>query len=258
MAASASSAPVRVGLRPTFSTTTSLPSTERAATSRNVAEDEIARHGDGHGAQAPAPPRRIDDDRIRRRVGRDGRAQEAQHALGVIARLRGLAQLGAATRLQAREHERALELRARDGQVVAQARERAAAHATSGGNTSPGRAGSTRPSMTAPIWRSGSASRRMGRFVSEASPSSAVSNGRPASSPVIMRIVVPELPQSSAPAAARRPSKPTPLTSASVPSSRIATPSASSARAVDRLSPPSPRPWISTAPSHSAPKSSAR
>src|SRR4051795_1034506 len=36
------------------------------------------------------------------------------------------------------------------------------------------------------------------------------------------------------------------------------TPSASRARAVERLSPPSPRPWISTMPSQSAPKSNAR
>ena len=69
----------------------------------------------------------------------------------------------------------------------------------------------------------------MGRRVSEASPSSVVSNGRPASRPVSMRIVVPEFPQSSARAAARRPAKPTPRTSASVPARRMPTPSASSA-----------------------------
>ena len=67
----------------------------------------------------------------------------------------------------------------------------------SGGKTSPGRAGSMRPSTVAPIWRSGSATRRIGRRVSEASPHSSVSNGRPASRPMSRRMVVPELPQSS-------------------------------------------------------------
>ena len=42
----------------------------------------------------------------------------------------------------------------------------------SGGNTSPGRAASVRPSTVAPIRRSGSATRRIGRRVSEASPNS--------------------------------------------------------------------------------------
>ncbi len=71
-----------------------------------------------------------------------------------------------------------------------------------GGKTSPGRAGSTRPSTVAPMRRSGSATRRIGRRVSDASPPRSVSNGRPASRPMSSRMVVPELPQSSAPAAA--------------------------------------------------------
>ena len=112
----------------------------------------------------------------------------------------------------------------------------------SGGKTSPGRAGSTRPSTVAPMRRSGSATRRIGRRVSEASPTSSVSNGRPASRPISSRIVVPELPQSSAPAAAVRPAKPTPWTRASSPASTMSTPSARSAAAVDRLSPPRPEP----------------
>ena len=115
---------------------------------------------------------------------------------------------------------------------------RAPPRTRSGGNTSPGRAGSTRPSTVAPMRRSGSATRRIGRRVSEASPTSSVSNGRPASRPISSRIVVPELPQSSAPAAAVRPAKPTPWTRASSPASTISTPSARSAAAVDRLSPP--------------------
>ena len=60
------------------------------------------------------------------------------------------------------------------------------------------------------------------------------------------------------PAAAVRPAKPTPWTRASSPASAISTPSARSAAAVDRLSPPRPSPRASTAPSASAPNSSAR
>ena len=55
-----------------------------------------------------------------------------------------------------------------------------------------------------------------------------------------------------------RPAKPTPWTRASSPASVISTPSARSAAAVDRLSPPRPSPRASTAPSASAPNSSAR
>ena len=59
--------------------------------------------------------------------------------------------------------------------------------------------------MVAPIWRSGAATRPIGRRVSEASPRISVSNGRPARRPNRRRIVVPELPQSSASAAACSP-----------------------------------------------------
>ena len=130
----------------------------------------------------------------------------------------------------------------------------------SGGKMSSGRAASLRPSIWAPICRSGAASRRMGRRVSDASPSRTVSKGRPASRPVMSRIVVPELPQSSACAAARNPAKPAPTTRASAPaaSTSMATPSARSACAVDRLSPPRPRPVMATGPSVNAPNSRAR
>ena len=128
----------------------------------------------------------------------------------------------------------------------------------SGGKTSPGAAGSARPSTVAPIRRSGSATRRIGRRVSEASPTSSVSNGRPASRPISSRMVVPELPQSSGPRRRGRPAKPTPRTRASSPAISMSTPSARSAAAVDRLSPPRPSPRASTAPSASAPNSSAR
>src|SRR6185437_2393627 len=59
----------------------------------------------------------------------DRRAEEAEHALGVVARARGLDELARATRLQGREDERALELSARDLELVLDPVERAAAHA---------------------------------------------------------------------------------------------------------------------------------
>ena len=52
--------------------------------------------------------------------------------------------------------------------------------------------------MRAPIWRSGVAARSIGRFISDESPISSLSKRWPASSPVIRRIAVPELPMSSA------------------------------------------------------------
>ena len=53
--------------------------------------------------------------------------------------------------------------------------------------------------MSAPIARSGSATRAIGRPESEASPVRTDSNGCPAKTPISSRIVVPELPQSSGP-----------------------------------------------------------
>ncbi len=56
------------------------------------------------------------------------------------------------------------------------------------------------PSIRAPIARSGSVTRPIGRRRSEASPSSTADSGRPARSPATRRAVVPELPQSRVPA----------------------------------------------------------
>ena len=101
----------------------------------------------------------------------------------------------------------------------------------SGGKTSPGRAGSA-----APVDGRAHLAQRLGHAGASAAasarrrPSSSVSNGRPASRPVSRRIVVPELPQSSAPAAARSPSKPDAARCAPrSPSSWTSTPSARSA-----------------------------
>src|SRR5688572_28366705 len=96
----------------------------------------------------------------------------------------------------------------------------------SGGKTSSGRAASCRLSMVAPIWRSGAASRAIGRRVSDTAPASVLSHGRPARSPARRRIVGPELPQSRAADGPRRPSKPPPWTRAPSPSTSTDTPSA--------------------------------
>ena len=56
MARSASSAPVRVGLRPTFSTTTSLPGTASAAMIRKVADDRSPGTVMGMAARCPDHP----------------------------------------------------------------------------------------------------------------------------------------------------------------------------------------------------------
>ncbi len=112
--------------------------------------------------------------------------------------------------------------------------------------------------MRAPIWRKGVATRPIGRRVSDGSPSSLVSKGRPARRPHTRRIVVPELPQSSAISDGLRPSKPVPFTTAFEPETSTATPKARNAAAVEALSPPRPRPRISTVPSQSAPNSNAR
>ena len=127
-----------------------------------------------------------------------------------------------------------------------------------GGNRSPGRALSCRPSITAPIRCRGVATRAMGRRDSEESPVRVETNGRPARSPQKRRIVVPEFPQSSAAEASCSPARPTPSTRASVPACWMGTPSARKAAIVLALSPPMPRPLISTGPSASAPNSRAR
>ena len=57
IATSASRAPARVGLRPTFSTVTSLPATVAAATNRNVADDRSPGMTIGIARSFPFQPR---------------------------------------------------------------------------------------------------------------------------------------------------------------------------------------------------------
>ena len=130
IAASTSSAPARVGLRPTFSTVTSLPATVAAATNRNVADDRSPGISDRDGAQPPVPAVGIDDDgaarRRRRRSARPGTATCARcdRAIGPAraARSRPSACSPAST-------SALLSCALATGQVVRDAGQRAAAHA---------------------------------------------------------------------------------------------------------------------------------
>jgi len=69
---------------------------------------------------------------------------------------------------------------------------------------------SARPTIVAPIRRSGSAMRPIGRRRSDASPVISVQNGWPASTPESRRAVVPELPQSMTSAGSLSPRNPVP------------------------------------------------
>ncbi len=109
-------------------------------------------------------------------------------------------------------------------------------------------------STRAPMARSGAAMRSMGRLRSEASPVSSTSKDCPASSPVMSRMPVPELPRSSGRAGGWRPRGPTPSTcSVPSPSARIGTPSASSACHVAVQSSPLRNPRTTVGPSAIAP-----
>ena len=72
------------------------------------------------------------------------------------------------------------------------------------------RVASLRPTIVAPIRVSGSATRPIGRRLSDSSPVSMVQNGCPASTPRSSRAVVPEFPQSTTSPGSWSPSRPTP------------------------------------------------
>ena len=71
---------------------------------------------------------------------------------------------------------------------------------------------SRRPTTVAPMRRSGSATRSMGRLRRESSPVSTVQKGWPASTPTSRRALVPELPQSITLSGSVRPLTPVPST----------------------------------------------
>ncbi len=138
---------------------------------------------------------RLDRARMHRHLGAlglDADATHAQHPLGVIASGQGFDDGRRGIGGEPREQDRRLHLRACDGRLPRHARQRALPAA----NPKRRRPGRTR-STSAPMARSGSTTRAIGRRRSDASPSSVASQSLPASTPARRRMVVPELPQSS-------------------------------------------------------------
>src|SRR5581483_1836014 len=112
-------------------------------------------------------------------------------------------------------------------------------------------------STPAPIRRSGSAIRSIGRPESDASPRSVNSPSWPAATPARSRMSVPEFAQSTAPG--RSPRSPTPrTTSSSSATSSTSTPSSRTASRVACVSPERPKPRTRVSPSPSAPRRTAR
>ena len=174
MRRSTSTKPSRVGLSETSSITISEPGVIDAATTKNAADDGSPGTSRSNGSTAR---------RARRATVRpstvDRRAERGEHALGVVARRRGRHDLGRAVGLQPGEEQRRLHLRAtRPASSWRMPAQRAAADRRAA-RASP----SSRPSTCAPIARSGSTTRAIGRSRSDASPVSTVRNGRPASTP---------------------------------------------------------------------------
>ena len=123
----------------------------------------------------------------------------------------------------------------------------------SGGNPAP------LDSMRAPIFAKGSITRRIGRFDSDSSPISVVSNVCPASRPASRRMPVPALPQSTGALGAFNPSMPTPCTTRSLALGvSMRTPICANARAVARMSSPSRNPLMCETPSASEANITAR
>ena len=113
--------------------------------------------------------------------------------------------------------------------------------------------------MRAPMSLSGAATRSIGRWRSEASPVSSLSNGCPASSPISSRIPVPELPRSRTLVGARSPRAPAPSIRTKPSGLRsMATPMASRAPWVARQSSLARKPCTTVVPSAIAPSISAR
>ncbi len=112
--------------------------------------------------------------------------------------------------------------------------------------------------IAAPIARSGSATRSMGRRLIDASPVSTERKGRPASTPASIRIVEPELPTSSDPLAARRPVGPSPSTSTARPDPRTSTPNSFRQRRVEAQSAAVEKLPMRVSPSASAPRIASR
>ena len=98
----------------------------------------------------------------------------------------------------------------------------------------------------------------MGRFFKNSSPVKTARSGWPATTPIIRRAPVPELPKSSAEAGSISPPSPAPVTIQLPSRFSTSAPSACRARAVHKMSSDSSSPEISVRPSASAPRIKAR
>ncbi len=117
---------------------------------------------------------------------------------------------------------------------------------------------SPRPAIFAPILRSGSTMRFMGRPESEASPMRRLLKGCPARTPASRRMAVPELPQSiGSSGGLSLPSVPCTMRRV-LDSTSITQPIACKARMVQTQSSPGRKPVITVMPSASAEKRTAR
>ena len=191
--------PMRVGLRQTSSTTRSEPGVTQAPTTKKAAADGspgTARSIGGRARRRPARPAR------RRGCARGSHPSPA-----------GAARCGPGTGpARSPRWRRSAWRPASSSAVLTWALATASSwripaspppRIDSGASRPP-----SRPSIRAPISRSGSTTRPMGRRAIEESPVSTVWNGRPARIPASSRIEVPELPQSMTASGSISPSKP--------------------------------------------------
>ena len=172
-----------------------------AAATRKAADDGIAGHD---GRRTPRAGTCVTETHVaRRRPARRGRAARARCGRGSGPDSRTVVRPSAATPARST----AL-LTCALGVAGAIVGSRAAARRAR-------RRGRDRPtvSTTAPIARSGSATRSIGRAARLSSPARRASNGAAASTPVSRRIVVPEFPQRNGPWGSTSPARPSPSTS---------------------------------------------
>lgn len=226
IAASASTMPVRVGLRPTPRTVTVASRTTRPATTRNAADEmspgtvtAVARSGPGTSRivrpslSTWAPNCRS----MRSEWSRDGAGSTTVTGPSAARPARRIADFTCAEAT---------------GRSHASAFTRSAPRMASGSFVP-----SARPTTVAPIRRSGSATRPIGRRRSDSSPVRTVQNGWAPSTPKSRRAVVPELPQSTTSDGSCMPRGPTPAMRYSPGPLRVTSaPSASTAAMVRRQS----------------------
>ncbi len=186
MRISTSTKAIRVGLSARPSTTSSEPGVIAAATTQNAADDGSPGTENSSGPGAPAVTRTA------RSSTRTTGAPRAPSMRSVWSRLAAGSAISVVPVACSPARIRAVFTCA-----LATAREWVAPTSPPPRMASGARVPSARPSTCAPMARSGSVTRPIGRCTSESSPVSTLRNGRPARRPVSMRMLVPEFPQST-------------------------------------------------------------